>query len=170
MPRKRTDPSVSEPSRSSKRLKEKAIAEEEFVLQMSDAEDYVPEINQEPVELPAPNRVRRPQRLENEVRSVFVGEPVPVAEAKRRWPHRYLQNVPSLSLVHIPFHFVCVFNLLMWSCFVCNVSTLNPISLKCPLGILLFNPLLCCFRSLMFLFSLFFLLYFSTFIFLFKFY
>ncbi|KAK1386475.1 Chromomethylase [Heracleum sosnowskyi] len=96
MPHKRTapksDPNAAEPSRSSKRLSKKAIAEEEFVSKISEAEDEALEINEEPVELPAAIRVRRPQRSENEERSVFVGEPVDVAQAKRRWPHRYLEK------------------------------------------------------------------------------
>ena len=84
-------------SRSSKRSKSKAIKDEaeEFVLQISDAEnedEAQVESNGEQG-LAKLNIVRKPKRVETEEESVFVGEPIDADEAKRRWPDRYLAQV-----------------------------------------------------------------------------
>ncbi|KAL1828041.1 hypothetical protein ACET3Z_006453 [Daucus carota] len=81
-------------SRSSKRSKSKAIKDEaeEFVLQISDAEnedEAQVESNGEQG-LAELNTVRKPKRVETEEESVFIGEPIDADEAKRRWPDRYL--------------------------------------------------------------------------------
>lgn len=96
--------SAQKATRSSKRSKAEAIAEEEdFVLEHSDAEDenVAIESNQKQVELLEEARVARvAKRSNSEEESVFIGEPVSVDEAKRRWPHRYLSQVASFLQIH----------------------------------------------------------------------
>lgn len=85
-----------EPLRSTKKSKNKAINEEEdFVLQISDAEENEEEeiVSNEEQEAVEMNISRVAKRLETEEQSVFIGKPVDVAEAKRRWPERYLTEV-----------------------------------------------------------------------------
>ncbi|KAK1382488.1 DNA (Cytosine-5)-methyltransferase CMT3, partial [Heracleum sosnowskyi] len=66
--------------------------EEDFVLQISDADEIDEEeiVNNEAQEAVELNIARVPKRLATEEQSLFVGKPVDVAEAKRRWPDRYL--------------------------------------------------------------------------------
>lgn len=102
MPRKRAAPKSNgeqadaQKSRSSKKSKGDAIKEEEdFVLQISDAEEndeeeLVQSKDEQEVEM---NIIRKPKRLENEEQSFFIGEPIDADEAKRRWPDRYLAEV-----------------------------------------------------------------------------
>ncbi|KAL1814165.1 hypothetical protein ACET3Z_024230 [Daucus carota] len=102
MPRKRAAPKSNgeqadaQKSRSSKKSKGDAIKEEEdFVLQISDAEEndeeeLVQSKDEQEVEM---NIIRKPKRLENEEQSFFIGEPIDADEAKRRWPDRYLAEI-----------------------------------------------------------------------------
>lgn len=104
------------PARSTKKSKNKPIEEEDFVLQISDAEEndeeaIVSNDEQEAVEM---NIARVPKRLDTEEQSVFIGKPVDVAEAKRRWPDRYLSEVLFLCIYLVSlFLFKCHFRYLV---------------------------------------------------------
>ncbi|KAL8091319.1 DNA (cytosine-5)-methyltransferase CMT3-like [Apium graveolens] len=77
-----------------KRAKVKAIEEEYFVLNVSDAEE-AEQVLAEAVDLVV---ARKPKRNKNTGEdSVFIGDPIEIDLAKKLWPHRYLNQTKGAA-------------------------------------------------------------------------
>lgn len=82
-----------------KRTKVKKIENKEvFALEMSDVEEAEAVLVEESIELVGAKVARRPQKNENSgTDSVFIGDPVDVNQAKKLWPHRYLNQTKGAT-------------------------------------------------------------------------